>query len=304
MRAATNQNDRRGRRIVITGASGFIGLHLCRALLDAGDDVHAMCRSQPRISDAHLSWHKVDLTNLEATRSAFWGLDADQVFHLCSYAQGERELGLISPTFRSELQATINVLTTAMETNCKRLITAGSLEEPASDEAASSPYAAAKAASRIYARMFHRLYRFPIVMTRIFMVYGPGQPIKKLIPHSISTMLRDETLRIGSPERKVDWIYVDDLVRGLLAVASTPGLEGKSVDLGSGKLVKIREVVETIQSIICPRAHVEFAESPKRAFEQVRTADQSATYALTRWSPEVALDAGLRRTVDFFSRPA
>jgi nucleoside-diphosphate-sugar epimerase len=73
--------------------------------------------------------------------------------------------------------------------------------------------------------MFHHLYRFPIVMTRIFMVYGPGQPIKTLIPHSITRMLPDETLSIGSPERKVDWIYGDDLVRGLLAVASTPGSE-------------------------------------------------------------------------------
>jgi UDP-glucose 4-epimerase len=288
-------------RIAVTGASGFIGLHLCRTLLDQGVEVHALSRSKPRIIDPRFRWQEVDLTNADSTRRAFASIRPELVFHLCSYAQGERELALVLPTFRGEVEATINVLINATETGCQRLVAAGSLEESESSDVPSSPYAAAKAASRTYARMFHRLYGLPVVMTRIFMTYGPGQPAKKLIPHSVGRMLSGEPLKIASPDRKVDWIYVEDVVRGLLAVASAPGLEGQSVDLGSGELVSIREIIGRIQRLTNSSTSVEFGALPQRAFEQVRSADTNRTHALTGWRTIVPLDAGLARTVEFYA---
>jgi UDP-glucose 4-epimerase len=289
-------------KALITGASGFIGLHLCRALLRSGLKVHALSRSEPKIADMRLHWHQVDLTDSEATRRAFAEIRADWVWHLCSYAQGERELALVLPTLRGELETAVNVLTSVTESGCRRLIMAGSLEESDPRDVPSSPYAAAKAATRTYARMFHQLYGLPVVMTRIFMTYGPGQSAKKLIAHSIDCMLQGYPLKIASPSRKVDWIYVEDVVQGLLAVAAAPGLEGKSVDLGSGKMVAISDVVRRIQSLINPRATVEFASASKRALEQVRCADSVNTYGLTGWRPTISLDTGLARTVESHTR--
>jgi UDP-glucose 4-epimerase len=288
-------------RALITGASGFIGLHLCRALLGSGYEVHALSRSEPKVSDTRLHWHKVDLTDSEATRRAFARIRADLVWHLCSYAQGERELALVLPTFRGEIETAVNVLASVTESGCRRLIMAGSLEESDPGDVPLSPYAAAKAASRTYARMFHQLYGLPVVMTRIFMTYGPGQSAKKLIPHSIDCMLQGHPLKIASPSRKVDWLYVEDVVQGLLAVAAAPDLEGKSVDLGSGEMVEICDVVCRIQRLINPSALVEFDSSPGRALEQVRCADSATTYALTGWRPTISLDAGLTRTVDSYA---
>jgi UDP-glucose 4-epimerase len=289
-------------RMLVTGGSGFIGLHLCRALLGAGYEVHALSRSEPKISDSRLQWHQVDLTDSEATGRTFARIRPDLVWHLCSYAQGERDLSLVLPTFRGELETTVNVLSSATESGCSRLVMAGSLEESDPSDVPSSPYAAAKAASRTYAKMFHRLYGLPIVMTRIFMTYGPGQSAKKLIPHCIDTLLQGRPLKIASPSRKVDWLYVEDVVQGLLAVAAAPDLEGKSVDLGSGEMVEIREVVHRIQRLINPGASIEFASSPGRALEQVRCADSAKTYALTGWRPTSSLDAGLTRTVESYAR--
>lgn len=288
-------------RVLVTGASGFIGLHLCRALLRSGCELHALSRSEPKISDSGLHWHKVDLTDSEATRATFARIRADVVWHLCSYAQGERELGLVLPTFRGEVETTVNVLTSATECGCKRLIMAGSLEESDPREVPSSPYAAAKAASRTYAKMFHQLYGLPVVMTRIFMAYGPGQSVKKVIPHSITCLLRGDPLKIASPSRKVDWLYVEDLVTGLLAVAATPNLEGKSVDLGSGELVEIRDIVRRIQRLTNSNSPVEFGASSAENLEQVRCADAAATYGLTGWRPTISLDAGLKRTVEAYA---
>jgi GDP-D-mannose dehydratase len=72
---------------------------------------------------------KVDLTDVEVTRTVVASLRADLIFHLCSYAQGERDLALVLPTFRGELVATINLLTSVAEISCRRLVMAGSLEE-------------------------------------------------------------------------------------------------------------------------------------------------------------------------------
>jgi UDP-glucose 4-epimerase len=215
---------------------------------------------------------------------------------------GRARTKLVLPTLRGELETAVNVLTSVTESGCRRLILAGSLEESDPGDVPSSPYAAAKAATRTYARMFHQLYELPVVMTRIFMTYGPGQSAKKLIAHSIDCMLQGRPLKIASPRRKVDWIYVEDVVQGLLAVAAAPGLEGKSVDLGSGKMVAICDVVRRIQSLINPRSTVEFACAPKRKLEQVRCADSVTTYGLTGWRPAISLATGLARTVDSYTR--
>ena len=99
-------------------------------------------------------------------------------------------------------------------------------------------------------------------------------------------MLRGNPLKIVSPRRKVDWLYVEDLVRGLLTLAVAPGLEGESVDLGLGELVEICDVVHRIQRLIDPRAMVEFGTSPERAFEQVRYADTAANLRTDGMAPE------------------
>jgi UDP-glucose 4-epimerase len=115
-------------------------------------------------------------------------------------------------------------------------------------------------------------------------------------------MLRQEPLKIASPDRKVDWIYVEDVVRGLLAVAAAPGLEGKSIDLGSGSLVEIRELVDHLHRLIRPQNAPEFGALPKRPFEQERCADVASTHALTGWRPAISLAEGLSRTVTFASK--
>lgn len=97
------------------------------------------------------------------------------------------------------------------------------------------------------------------------MTYGPGQSAKKLVAHAVGCLLRGETLKIASPSRKVDWIYVEDVVQGLLAVGLAPGLAGKSVDIGCGELVEIRDVVLRLQRMINSNAKVLFGRFLKEA---------------------------------------
>jgi len=296
-------NQLAAQRVVVTGATGFVGLHLCRDLLRSGAEVFAISRTEPGILHERLHWRQADLTDFECTQKAFRGLHRSVVFHLCSHAQGEPDLAMVLPTFQGEVVTSVNVLTAVADIGVTRIVMAGSMEEPGVGEIASSPYAAAKAASRAYGAMFHRLHGVPVVMTRIFMTYGPGQATKKVIPHTITTLVEGRPLKVANPQRLVDWIFVDDVVQGLLAAASASGMEGNSVDIGSGELIAISDVVRRICRLVRPDAPVEFGSTSERRPEQVRQADVVRTFALTGWHPTVSLDDGLKLAVEYLMRP-
>jgi len=230
-------------------------------------------------------------------------IQPDVVFHLAGYAVGGRGLNLVLPTFQSNLMTTLNLLTAAAEMGCRRIVVAGSLEEPALDDQEiipSSPYAASKWASSAYARMFNRLYKTPVVIARIFMTYGPGEPNpNKIIPYVITSLLRGESPKLSSGKREVDWIYVEDVVDGLIIAAQTPGVEGKTFDLGSGKLVSVQRVVETLLKIIGSDVEPSFGSVSDRPMEQVRVANTEISRAMMDWEPKTSLEKGLRYTVDW-----
>lgn len=292
----------RGVKALVTGATGFIGAHLVRSLVERGAEVIATSRRDIEGGEAGARWMRADPADIDQLRGAFAASRPDFVFHLSSLADGRHGLSLVLPIMQAELVSTVNVLTVAAEHGVRRLVLPGSLEEPEAGAIPSSPYAAAKAASRLYTGMFHRLYGMPVVTARIFMAYGPGQPDWKLIPKAARALLSGIPPHIGSPDRPVDWIYVSDVVEGLIRLAGTPGIEGMTVDLGSGRLTTVREVVQILRDLSESSAEPVFAGTPARPFERVARADFDEMVRVLRWRPNVALREGLARTLDALRR--
>ena len=294
-----------GQRILVTGASGFIGSHLCHRLVEDQVEVHAVYHTQiPGEERDQLRWWQADLADLNAVRRLFRDIRPDVIFHLASHVKGAPNLEHVLPTFHSNLESTINLLTMAAETGCRRVVLTGSLAEPDPQNGElfpSAPYAAAKWASSGYARMFHALYQLPVVIARVFMVYGPAQQdLTKLIPYVTLSLLRGETPKITSGERLVDWVYVSDVVEGFVALGQAPGIDGETIDLGSGKLISIREIVQQLASVVDPKARAEFGALPDRPLEPTRLAKTAETFARIGWEPRVSLRDGLERTVDWY----
>lgn len=296
--------DLSGRSVLLTGAAGFIGSHLLARLLASGATVHATSRAVRPIGEPALRWHQIDLTDEAAVDEMIRLTKPELIFHLASHVAGARDLALVLPTFHANLASTLYLLTAASKVGCERFVLTGSLEEPDDgDSAPASPYAAAKAAAASYARMFRLLYGTPIVLARLFMVYGPAQQdVRKLVPYVILSLLQGDEVKVSSGTRPVDWVYVDDVVEGLLRLAVTAGLEGRRIDLGSGRLVTIREVVARLYDLVAPGAEPELGGLPDRPHEQVRAADVGATEELLGWRPAVGLEQGLRATVDYYRR--
>jgi len=292
-----------GRQVLVTGASGFIGAHLCRRLAAAGARVHATSRSrQP--GDDTLTWHRLDLADGGAVGALVETVRPEVVFHLASHVAGAREVELVAPTFDANLASTVHLLSAVTRHGCRRFVQVGSLEEPEPGEplaVPSSPYAAAKMAASAYGRMFHALYGTPVVLARLFMVYGPAQKdLRKLVPYLILSLLRGREPRLSSGSREVDWIYVEDVIDGLILAAERNGNEGRRVDLGSGKLVTLRKVVETLYRRLAPGKLPPFGTLPDRAMEQVRTARSAESYERLGWRPRTSLEVGLAATADWY----
>ncbi len=283
--------------VLVTGASGFIASALCDALAKSGAVVHGVSRSRPLSESIH--WYCGDVTDLQTAKSVFAELKPDVTFHLASDSRASRDLELVPITFEANLVSAVNVMTAAVEAGCARVVLAGSQEELTAGHVPSSPYAAAKYAATLYARMFHALYELPVVVVRIFMVYGPGQKAFKLIPSVIETLLRGEAPVIDDGAREVDWVFVQDVVDALLLAGVKQGVEGAAIEVGSGNLVSIREVVELLA------ARIDAAVKPvyrgvRRPMEQRLVANPDSALRALGWRAETPLDVGLERTIDWY----
>ena len=289
---------------MVTGASGFIGTRLCRSLVDAGAEVHALSR-RPRFGyKSPLTWWEGDVADIQLVRTCFRKIQPHTIFHLASHVMGAPSLQHVLPTFRANLQSSVNLLVAAAENGCGRLVLTGSLAEPEPAKGEIfpvAPYAASKWASSGYARMFHALYGVPAVLARVFMVYGPAQrDLSKLIPYTILSLLRGKSPVISTGGRLVDWIYVDDVVEAYVALAEAPGIEGRTLEIGSGKLISIREIVGQVAHLVGGGIEPTFGALPDRPMEPVRMADVAQTSQWIGWSPKIQLTDGLSHTIKWY----
>jgi nucleoside-diphosphate-sugar epimerase len=124
--------------------------------------------------------------------------------------------------------------------------------------------------------------------------------LRKIVPSVILSLLRGEAPQLTSGARLVDWIYVEDIVEGLLAAAQASGVEGQTIDLGSGELVSIRTLVEHLVRLINPQLQPLFGALPDRPLEQIRVANTANAAALLGWESATSLEEGLKRTVDWY----
>lgn len=291
--------------ILVTGAGGFIGKHLCRLLLNEGAKIYGISRKKQNGQTSDITWHYGDLAEVEFVRGVIKDVQPEIIFHLASHVVGQRELKAVQPTFHANLHSTVNLLTVASESDCKRIILVGSQEEPdigePSQTVPSSPYAAAKWAASSYARMCHALYKTPVTIARVFMVYGPGQKdIKKLIPYTVLSLLDGQAPELSSGERPVDWIYVNDAAEGLLFIAQSEELNGRTVDVGSGSLVTVRGIVENIADLIKGDVQPQFGSVAERSMEQVRKARRQVTSDLIGWHARTSIRDGLLATIEWY----
>jgi UDP-glucose 4-epimerase len=265
--------------------------------------VTAVSRRPVAQQGSGVSWRVGDLTAAEASAALLQETRPEFIFHMAGYVTGARGLEHVLPALEANCVMAVNLMVAATALPGARVVLANSLEEPAPGEAGQapvSPYAAAKLASTAYARMFHSLYGLHATPARISMGYGPRQmDFRKLVPYAVRCALTGETPRFSSGTRICDWIYADDIVEGLVAAALSEQAAGEIVDIASGEMTSVGDVVRQIFNVVGAAAPKLGAE-PDRPLERLRLPDVERAFALTGWRAKVRIEEGLRRTLDWY----
>lgn len=311
----------RGRRVLVTGAGGFIASHLVEALVQRGAHVRAFVRYNSRGDPGLLSLLAPDvfreleavagdLRDLPAVTSAV--RDVEYVFHLGALIAIPYSYHHPVDVVETNVIGTLNVLLAAREANCARVIHTSTSEVYGTamrvpmDEThplqGQSPYSASKIGADKIAESFYDSYNVPIVTVRPFNTYGPRQSARAVIPTIIAQALTGDTIRLGNLDARRDLTYVSDTVEGFLRAAEAPGVEGETFNLGSGNDIRIGDLADEVVRLVGRR--VQIAVDPERlrpvkSEVQRLVSDNRRAAERLGWKPVVGLPDGLQKTIDW-----
>lgn len=319
--------DLRGRRVVVTGADGFIGSHLTEALVAHGCEVTAFVYynsfnswgwldTVPADTLAGVKVFAGDVRDPNGVREALKGADA--VFHLAALIGIPFSYHSPDSYIDTNVKGTLNVLQAARDLGVERVAVTSTSEvygtaryAPIDEQhplQGQSPYSASKIGADKIAESFFRSFALPVVTVRPFNTYGPRQSARAVIPTIVTQLLAGaREVKLGAVHPTRDLNYVTDTAAGFIALAECDAAIGREVNLGSGREVSIGELAAMIIDRIAPGATVVADDQRLRpaASEVERLlADTSLVTSLTSWRSGVSLEDGLDRTVAWFSDPA
>jgi len=311
------------RRVLVTGAGGFIGSHLCEALVAEGARVRALVSY-----DARGSWGWLDMLprgtvevvagdvrDAASVDDAVRGTSA--VFHLAALIGIPYSFRAPDAYLETNVKGTLHVLQAARRHGVERLLVTSTSEVYGSARTvpmredhpltAQSPYAASKIAADKLAESFARSFELPVTIVRPFNCFGPRQSTRAVIPAIIVQLLAGGPLRLGSLEPRRDFTYVVDTARAFVAIARSEATRGEEIHVASGGDVAIGELAEELVRRLAPGTTIVCDEErlrPSRSEVLRLVGDASRLRALTDFTPRFDLARGLDATIAWFRDPA
>lgn len=319
--------DLRGRRVLVTGADGFIGSHLVEALIREGATVRAFCYynswgrqgwlEEPFLSPETLREIEVflgDIRDPGRVRQAVQGCEV--VFHLSSLIAIPYSYQAPASYLQTNVLGALHVLEACRDLGVSRLVHTstsevyGTARRVPIDEShplqGQSPYSASKIAADVLVESFHRSFGVPAVTVRPFNTFGPRQSPRAVIPAILGQLLAGlPQLRLGALHPTRDFVFVEDTVAGFLGAARRDGIEGEVIQLASGREVSIGRLADLCMDVVghrVPLVTEEVRLRPPDSEVERLVGDASKARNLLGWMPRVTLEEGLARTADFLRR--
>lgn len=311
----------RNKKILVTGADGFLGSHLSEKLIELGAFVSILIRGTSingtfqyhlkNISHLREKLHHIIAVNIASTDSIplVSKLKPNVIFHLAADAYVPYSFDHPFEVTATNLQGTLNMLQSALKiNNLERIVCTSSSEiygtalKPMIDEEhplnPTSPYAASKVAADRFAFAYYQTYGLPVAIIRPFNTYGPRHTYD-VIPKFIRLALKNEDITIyGSGIQSRDFTYVDDMVTAFLIMGQDKRAIGKSVNFGTGKDVSINRIAELIVRYNSARSKIVHV---RRRLAEVKKlcCNPSKAYKLFKWRATIPIEEGLKKNIEW-----
>lgn len=311
------------KKILVTGADGFIGSHLVEALIDAGCQVRAFVYYNsfnrwgwldmfPKEKLNQIDIFAGDIRDPNGVRKAMEHIDI--VFHLAALIAIPFSYHSPDSYVDTNIKGTLNVLQAARDIGCERILITSTSEVYGSakyvpiDEnhpyQGQSPYAATKIGADRIAESFYRSFNTPVTIVRPFNTYGPRQSARAVIPTIITQLLSGvEEIKLGYVHPTRDFNYVKDTVGGFIAITESGKTIGEEINIASQQEISIGQLAELIIEQINPSARIvqdEIRYRPENSEVERLVGGNEKIYRLTGWRPIHTLEGGIRDTVLWF----
>lgn len=311
------------KKILVTGADGFIGSHLTQMLLDHGHKVRALSQynsfnnwgwlEDVRDPNGLLEIVCGDVRDPNYCREITKGCHT--IFHLAALIAIPYSYVAPDSYVDTNIKGTLNMCQAARASGTSRLIVTstsevyGTAQYVPIDEnhprQPQSPYSATKIGADAIAKSFYNAFGLPVVIARPFNTYGPRQSARAIIPTIISQIADGaRTIKVGDLSPTRDFNFVEDTCRGFIALAEARGIEGMDINIATGKEVTMQHTLEMIAKLMDVDVKYEVDETrlrPGKSEVFRLCGDNRLITTLTDWRPRVTLEEGLKRTIDWFT---
>lgn len=310
------------KKVLVTGADGFIGSHLVEELLNEGYDVRAFVYynsfnswgwldSLPKEKLEKIDVFAGDIRDPNGVREAM--KDIDEVYHLAALIAIPFSYHSPDSYVDTNIKGTLNVLQAARDLGTKRILVTSTSEVYGTakyvpiDEnhpfQGQSPYSATKIGADRIAESFYRSFNMPITIVRPFNTYGPRQSARAVIPTIITQLLAGKKeIKLGSLTPTRDFNYVKDTARGFIEIAKSDETIGEEVNIATRQEISIEELAMEMINQINPEAKIICDEQrlrPEKSEVNRLLGENEKIKRLTNWEPQYTLKTGLAETIEF-----
>jgi NAD dependent epimerase/dehydratase len=312
------------KKVLVTGADGFIGSHLAEMLVNRGAKVKALS-----LYNSFNNWGWLeDVHNLQEIQVVTGDIrdahfcksltkDVDIIFNLAALIAIPYSYTAPDSYVETNIKGTLNICQAALENNVSRVVQVSTSEVYGTalyvpiDEnhplQAQSPYSATKIGSDAMATSFYHAFNLPVVIARPFNTYGPRQSARAVIPTIISQIASEaREIKIGDIRPTRDFNYVLDTCKGMVALSECEAAVGQVVNIGSNYEISIGDVFQLIKSLMGSDTLLTVDQQrlrPEKSEVQRLWCDNTKIRNLTGFKPDYTLEEGLRRTIDWFMEP-
>ncbi len=314
------------KKVLITGADGFIGSHLTEALLNTGCEVKAFCYYNsfnswgwidtfPKEKIERLTIFTGDVRDPNGVREAMKGCDI--VFHLAALIAIPYSYHSPDSYVDTNIKGTLNIVQAAKDLGIERVLVTSTSEvygtalyvpiDEKHPRQGQSPYSATKIGADHIAESFYRSFNVPVTIVRPFNTYGPRQSARAVIPTIITQLLAGKTeIKLGAIHPTRDLLFVKDTAQGFIEIARSEKTIGQEVNIATASEITVGNLAQKIIEQINPEARIitdEIRLRPEKSEVERLFGSNEKIKQLTSWKQHTTLDEGLKITIDWFRNP-